>query len=186
MQHFNPKVLEFVYSQDQAEIKKALQLAINIHAFQWRKDGSAYIEHPIDVATILQTNIQNAEKNLISAALLHDGIELGPTNAFEEIKKQINPEVANLVFALSDDQSLSSDQRKAQQLLAAQNLPTNAKLIKLADRLSNIRRPRPDWNHEQRMKYVTHTKALLAIFAGTHQGLEKQIQTSLELNVWKE
>lgn len=184
MQSLNPKVLEFVYLDEQADIKHALQLATQIHAFQYRKDGRPYIEHPIDVATILQQNIDQADSNLIAAALLHDGIELGPSSTYEKITKLVNLEVAHIVFTLSDDQKLSSDQRKAQQLKYAQYLSPTAKLIKLADRLSNVRQPRPDWNLEQRAKYVTHTNSLLTLLAGTHQGLERQIQGHLQQAVW--
>lgn len=182
--NLNPKVLKFENLHSQATIKKALQLAMHIHANQLRKDGSPYIEHPIDVASILNENIENAEQNLISAALLHDSIELGPPNAQDEITTRVNPEVASLVVSLSDDQSLTSDQRRAQQLFNAQNLSTNAKLIKLADRLSNIRQPRPDWNQDQRIKYVKHTYDLLTILEGTHPSLEKQIQNCFKQKAW--
>ncbi|MBS9783054.1 MAG: bifunctional (p)ppGpp synthetase/guanosine-3',5'-bis(diphosphate) 3'-pyrophosphohydrolase [Pasteurella sp.] len=164
-------------------ISKALSLSALAHRGQKRADGSDYIEHPIEVANnLISVGIINPEQ--LATAYLHDALEKGPTNMHSLIEYHLGVRILSLVEALTDDQTLSSSQRKVQQLERVAALPIIVKQIKLADRIANLRAPRPDWNEEKRQNYAIHSHKLLDLLKGSHHVLELQLKQRLELPVW--
>lgn len=130
---------------------EALSFAATKHTTQRRKDinKTPYIEHPIEVALILrQVGINDA--NCIAAAFLHDTVEDTDATA-DEIQQKFGSEVARMVLEVSDDKTLSKDDRKRLQVTHAAYISHGAKLIKMADKLSNfrssIRAPPQGWSN---------------------------------------
>lgn len=165
-------------------ISTAFHLSAIAHRGQKRVDGTDYIEHPIEVANnLIRVGIVDAD--ILAAAYLHDALEKGPKHMRKTIENQLGHNIVLLVDSLTDDQRLSSSHRKAQQLERAPTMPILAKQIKLADRIANLRSPRPDWNDAKRQTYAEHSHALLFALKGSHDVLESQLQQRLNSPEWR-
>lgn len=119
---------------------KCVQFSAHKHKDQRRKDpaGTPYINHPINVATILAVEADIQDEDIIMAALLHDTVEDTPTT-FDEIEKIFGPVVCGIVQEVTDDKSLEKMERKRLQIIHASTSSNKAKLVKLADKLDNLR-----------------------------------------------
>jgi len=123
-------------------LKKAYNFALNAHQDQKREEGVPYIIHPVAVANIL-TELK-LDSATITTGLLHDTIE--DTNVtYETVKKEFGEEVANLVdgvtklSALEDKISNNSKAENFRKLILATSKDIRVLLVKLADRLHNMR-----------------------------------------------
>lgn len=97
-----------------------------------------YVNHPINVCTILSVEAGIKDDAVLMAALLHDVVE--DTDAtFADVEQQFGPDVASLVREVTDDKSLEKQERKRLQIENASKTTSRAKLIKLADKLDNLR-----------------------------------------------
>lgn len=159
-------------------ILKALEFAAVKHRGQRRKgaDAAPYINHPIDVANILCNEGGVADPIVLAAGLLHDTIEdTGATR--EELERLFGPDVARIVADVSDDKSLPKAERKRLQIEHAAHISREARLIKLADKISNLREtasnPPSGWSLERRSEYFEWAKAVVDRMRGTHEGLER-------------
>jgi len=136
------------------EIFKALLFAAEAHKDQRRKGngGSPYINHLIEVADLLSGIAGVNEINVLQAAILHDILE--DTNASEEeLISSFGEQVTSYVKSLTDDKSLSLEERRKYQLLHVGSASTHIKLIKLADHCSNIVSIPPSWEEERIESY---------------------------------
>ena len=131
------------YPQADAEkIESAFSLAFKAHSGQLRKSGEPYIIHPVAVAKILIGFGMDCES--VEAALLHDVVEDTPVTA-EEIKKQFGAQTALLVEGVTKLGKVPLASREEQQaenlrkLLLAMSEDIRVIIIKLADRLHNMR-----------------------------------------------
>lgn len=122
-------------------IKKAYFFAKESHKGQMRKSGEPYIIHPIAVAQIVNNDMQLGVAPVI-AALLHDVVE-DTDCTIEDIDSMFGSEVAYLVNTITKKKSVKLNASKQvanfTQMLAAFNYDIRALLIKLADRLHNMR-----------------------------------------------
>ena len=123
-------------------LSKAYKFALEAHENQKRDEGVPYIIHPLAVANIL-TELK-LDSATITTGLLHDTIE--DTNVtFETVKKEFGEEVANLVdgvtkiSALEDKASTNSKAENFRKLILATSKDIRVLLVKLADRLHNMR-----------------------------------------------
>ena len=123
-------------------LNKAFSFALNAHQNQKRDEGVPYIIHPVAVANIL-TELK-LDSATITTGLLHDTIE--DTNVtYETVKKEFGEEVANLVdgvtkiSALEDKASNDSKAENFRKLILATSKDIRVLLVKLADRLHNMR-----------------------------------------------
>ena len=158
-------------------------IAAQAHRGQKRADGLDYLEHPIEVVrNLVDVGIQDS--GTLAAAYLHDALEKGAETTRALIGADLGLCVLHLVEVLTDDPGLSSESKRAHQLDRASSMPLPARLIKLADRLANLRSPRPDWNAAQRRRYAVHSYALLDALQGTHYELESQLRQRLSLPAW--
>ena len=127
---------------DIACIERAYELAQTAHQNQKRADGSDYISHPLAVASILAS--KKLDDCSVIAALLHDTVE-DTDISIDDIKKQYGGEIATLVEGvtkLSNFGFISSQAKQAEnfrRLLLATSKDIRVLLIKLADRLHNMR-----------------------------------------------
>ena len=123
-------------------VSKAYNFALEAHQNQKRDEGVPYIIHPVAVAKIL-TELK-LDSATITTGLLHDTIE--DTNVtYESVKKEFGEEVANLVdgvtkiSALENQASSESKAENFRKLILATSKDIRVLLVKLADRLHNMR-----------------------------------------------
>jgi guanosine-3',5'-bis(diphosphate) 3'-pyrophosphohydrolase len=161
-----------------AKILDAASFAAKNHTGQKRKgsDGEPYINHPIEVANLLANIGKIDDGDMIVAALLHDTVEDCGVR-FEEIEERFGTVVANYVRELTDDKSLPKAERKRLQIQHAPQLSHEAKQIKLADKISNIRdvteNPPDGWDVQRRREYVEWGEDVVAGLRGANDELEK-------------
>ena len=127
---------------DMERIGNALDFATAAHDGQFRKSGEPYITHPIHVAKILAS--YESDSDAIIAALLHDTVE-DTDVTIEDVKREFGENVMQLVDGVTKLNKLSFNSREEQQIenirkmLLAMAKDIRVILIKLADRLHNIR-----------------------------------------------
>ena len=123
-------------------LSKAYNFALEAHQNQKREEGVPYIIHPVAVAKIL-TELK-LDSATITTGLLHDTIE-DTKETYETVKKEFGEEVANLVdgvtkiSALEDRASSASKAENFRKLILATSKDIRVLLVKLADRLHNMR-----------------------------------------------
>ena len=145
---------------------RALAFAAHKHRDQRRKDAEAspYINHPIALAEVLAREGGVSDIEVLAAALLHDTIEDTATTA-EELRAQFGRRVADMVEEVTDDQSLAKPERKRLQIEHAAGLSAGAKLVKLADKICNLRdvaeRPPAKWDLARRREYFDWARRVI-------------------------
>jgi (p)ppGpp synthase/HD superfamily hydrolase len=96
-------------------------------------------------------------------------------------------DVATLVEECTDDKSLDKEERKRLQVVHAPNRSPRAKVIKLADKTSNLRTisasPSPDWSVKRRLEYVTWAREVAAGLRGTNEWLEDQFDQAVAMAI---
>lgn len=140
-----------------ARLMRTTLFAARAHTGQARKGAAAepYVNHVIEVAAILAAH--GAPEEAILAGLLHDTVEdTAVTPA--EVADLFGQVVAGLVAEATDDKSLSREQRKALQVKHATEHSPAGKMLKLADKIANLRAiaesPPANWDHARRVEYV--------------------------------
>jgi guanosine-3',5'-bis(diphosphate) 3'-pyrophosphohydrolase len=123
-------------------IRKAFDIALDAHKDQRRKSGEPYIYHPIAVAKIVATEI-GLGANSIACALLHDVIE-DSDYTYEDLKKIFGEKIAGIVNGLTkisimNHQNISVQSENYRKLLLTLSEDFRVILIKIADRLHNMR-----------------------------------------------
>lgn len=147
-------------------ILKAAAFAAHKHRDQRRKDAAAspYINHPIALANILANEGGILDAVVIAAALLHDTLEDTETTP-EELQELFGADVAGVVVEVSDDKSLPKAERKQLQIEHAAHISERAKLVKLADKIANIRdvadAPPAGWSLPRRREYFDWAKQVV-------------------------
>jgi len=162
---------------DLQRLLKALSFAADRHKDQRRKDvvASPYINHPIALANILCNEGQVSDIRVICAALLHDTVEDTDTTA-DELETLFGREIRDIVMEVSDDKSLPRAARKRLQVEHAAGISEPAKLVKLADKISNLRDvadcPPPNWSLQRRQAYFDWGRDVVDQLRGVHPRLE--------------
>jgi guanosine-3',5'-bis(diphosphate) 3'-pyrophosphohydrolase len=158
-------------------IVKALTFSARKHRDQRRKDEqeTPYVNHPITLMDILVNEAGISDGETLITALLHDTIE-DTNTSFEEIEAEFGLVIAGLVMEVTDDKSLSKLERKALQVHHAPNLSSKAKLVKLADKIANLRdiahSPPVGWDQPRIQAYFDWAKEVIDGLRGTHLHLE--------------
>lgn len=156
---------------EQTILKRAYELALKAHAGQKRKSGEDYVVHCIEVARILiDLGLDTA---VVAAGLLHDVVE-DTSVTLEQLQEEFGAEIANLVAGVTKMEQISLDtentpkgqprDREAEflrQTLLAMNDDIRVVLIKLADRLHNMR----TLGHLPREKQIRMAQETTDIFA---------------------
>lgn len=151
---------------DLALIFKALEFASIKHRDQRRKDADAspYINHPIALAKVLCVEGGITDVNAICGAILHDTIEDTETT-LEELKKMFGETIAKIVDEVTDDKKLPKEVRKRLQIEHAPDASHQAKLVKLADKISNLRDilngPPAEWSLQRKQEYFDWAKQVV-------------------------
>jgi len=158
-------------------ILRAAAFAAERHRDQRRKgkDASPYINHPLALARLLADECREQDPKVLVAALLHDTVEDTATT-FVELEQLFGAEVAAVVREVTDDKSLPKAERKRLQVERAAHASRAARLVKLADKICNLRdlssAPPTDWTRERLREYFDWAKAVVDRIRGTHPQLE--------------
>ena len=168
-----------ISSEDMTRLRAAFEFAKEAHAPQKRKSGEPYITHPIAVAKIAAIELQ-LDVNSVIAAFLHDVVEDTP-HTVAEIRRLFGNDVAFLVQAVTKEKMMKYVMSKQldnfKQMLDAMRRDIRAILVKLADRLHNMR-TLASMPPEKQMKIAGETDYFYAPLA-TRLGLYN-IKTELE------
>lgn len=156
---------------------RAVAFAAEKHRNLRRKDADAspYINHPIALANVLANEGGVVDATILCAAVLHDTIEDTETTA-DELKQLFGDKVTSIVLEVTDDKALAKEVRKEEQVRHAPHISTKAKLVKLADKICNLRdilaSPPADWSAERKQAYFEWAARVVAGLCGVHPGLE--------------
>jgi guanosine-3',5'-bis(diphosphate) 3'-pyrophosphohydrolase len=158
---------------------KASVFASEKHKFQRRKGclKIPYINHPLRVCEIL-IDVNENNIDLLIAAILHDTLEDTDTSD-QEILDLFGEKALSIVKEVTDDMSLPSKKRKELQIEKAGKLSIEAKLIKIADKASNISdlvRYPIQWDRDRKIEYVNWS---LKVYDKC-KGLNKQLDSMFE------
>jgi guanosine-3',5'-bis(diphosphate) 3'-pyrophosphohydrolase len=165
-------------SSDLALVMRAASFAADRHRRQRRKDAEAspYINHPLALADLLAGEGGISDPIVLAAALLHDTVEDTETT-LEEIAAGFGAEVAAIVAEVTDDKSLPKAERKRLQVAKAAGKSERAKLVKLADKICNLRdiaaTPPAGWSVERRRDYFGFAAEVVDGLRGVSPALER-------------
>lgn len=155
----------------------AAAFAAQKHRDQRRKgaEASPYINHPIAVTNVLANEADVTDESVLVAALLHDTVEDTATTP-GELRGQFGVEVTSIVLEVTDDKSLSKPERKRRQIVHAAGLSDRAKLVKLADKICNLREmnasPPHDWPLDRKHEYFEWARQVVDELRGASPRLE--------------
>lgn len=156
---------------------EAIAFAAEKHRHQRRKDpeASPYINHPIEVARLLVDVGEVTDLTTLQAAILHDTIEDTETT-LDELEERFGPDVRALVEEMTDEKTLPKALRKDLQVKHAYLLSSEAKMIKIADKIANVYdvafRSPAEWPAELCVEYLDWTKKVVAGCRGVSPALE--------------
>lgn len=171
-----------------SSVLDALQFAAEVHKFQRRNgyDPLPYINHLIKVTRIVHTVAGYSDPIILSAAALHDVIEDSEITE-DDLARRFGPAVAAIVAALTDDMSLPYEIRRQKQLEGVVSLPSEAKVIRIADKGANIEDivSYPlEWDHERKKDYIRGAQAIVNRIRGVcpplEQWFDQQVENALE------
>jgi guanosine-3',5'-bis(diphosphate) 3'-pyrophosphohydrolase len=157
----------------------AADFAARKHRTQRRKDAAAtpFINHPLAVARALAEEGGVDDAEVLAAALLHDTIE-DTVTSYLELRGHFGTRIADLVAEVTDTKFLGKRTRKRLQLARARRASAEARQIKVADKLCNLRdilaKPPADWSAERKREYFDWAKAVVDRVRGVNAGLERR------------
>lgn len=172
-------------------ILRALEFAAARHRTQKRKgeDQSPYINHPIQ-ASLLANEAGEKDPILLTAAILHDVIE-DTVDSLEEkqelidkISDMFGEQVLSLTLEVTDDKSLDKKERKRLQIDQAPHKSDNAKKLKIADKIMNVRditsNPPAWWTLQRILDYFDWAEKVVAGLRGVNKRLEEMFDECLK------
>jgi guanosine-3',5'-bis(diphosphate) 3'-pyrophosphohydrolase len=166
-------------------VLRAAEFAAHRHRRQRRKGRTKrpYIGHCIEVARLIAEVGKVDDANILAAAILHDVIEDTKTTR-GELRKEFGAAIDALVSEVTDDKTLDKDVRKRLQIETAPKLSAGAKVVKLADKISNVREiaadPPLNWDVERRQKYFAWAREVVDAMGRINPGLEQLFDSTLE------
>ncbi|KHK89954.1 RelA/SpoT family protein [Novosphingobium malaysiense] len=162
------RVKEYAPEADEALLNRAYVYTVQKHGTQKRASGDPYFSHPVEVAGLM-TELKLDQQTIITA-LLHDTVE-DTLATIDEIEKLFGPDVARLVDGvtkLSKIEVMTESERAAEnlrKLLLAMSEDLRVLLVKLADRLHNMRTLHFIKNPEKRERIARETMDIYAPLA---------------------
>jgi len=167
-------------------VSEAADFAARRHSGMQRKGrgNEPYINHLAEVANLLAAATEGADAELVAAGWLHDTIEDTETT-HRELAEKFGERVAALVVEVTDDMTLPKDERRRRQVVEAPSKSPGAKLIKIADKISNIRArmlPRP--NQDERddlIDYVAWAEKVAEGCRGVNAVLDRTFDQTVDL-----
>jgi guanosine-3',5'-bis(diphosphate) 3'-pyrophosphohydrolase len=167
-------------------VTEAAELAARRHSGMPRKGrgNEPYINHLAEVANLLSVATEGADAELVAAGWLHDTIEDTETT-HRELADKFGERVAALVVEVTDDMTLPKDERRRRQVAAAPRKSPGAKLIKIADKISNSRArmvPQPNQDeHDDLIDYVAWAEQVVDGCRGVNAVLDRTFDETIDL-----
>ncbi len=161
--NLNKSLRLYFNSKETKEIEKAYTVAFYAHANQKRRDGSKYITHPVEVANILAD--LKMDKDSICAALMHDVLEDCDITK-NNLRSLFGEDVADIVDGVSKLGKLDIANRKdndannLQKMMLAMSKDVRVVLVKICDRLHNMR----TIEHLPRSKQIRKSKETIELY----------------------
>jgi len=165
-------------------VARASDFAARRHINQRRKGvaGEPYLNHLVEVAALLAEATHGDDAALLAAGLLHDTLEDTPTK-YEELESLFGADIAALVAEVTDDKSLPKAERKRRQVVNTPTKSVRARLIKLADKTSNLRAlvstPPADWDMARIAEYIEWAEKVAAGCRGLNETLERVLDAAV-------
>ena len=156
---------------------KAVTFAATKHKNQRRKDvdASPYINHPLALTDVLANEGGIVDVDVLCAAVLHDTVEDTKTTE-QELIDCFGAKIASIVMEVTDDKKLGKAERKLMQIRHAAQASMEAKLVKLADKICNLRdildSPPENWDSQRKLEYFEWAGLVIAGVRGTNIELE--------------
>ena len=163
---------------------RAIRFAAWKHRDQRRKGQRAepYINHPLELAHVLWFEGGVRDEATLVAALLHDTLEDTQTTV-QELQGEFGEEIGSIVMEVSDEPTLDWRVRKKLQVTRAKTATPRARLVKLADKICNLRdiasNPPANWDLERRQQYFVWAGLVVDGVRGTHERLEALFDEAL-------
>ena len=173
---------------------KALDWAAHSHRLHRRKGApepvrgkcpraTPYINHLISVVRLLSDEGGVDDEDVLIAAILHDLVE-DTEASLADVKSRFGTRVASIVGEVTDDRTLSREDRKAEQVRRASSLSQEAKVVKLADKLHNcttlFQRPPLEWSQERIRDYLHWAAQVVEGVRGVNPELEAMFDAMLK------
>lgn len=164
-------------NSDLVHLTRAADYAARQHIGQRRKGERAepYINHLTEVAALLAEATDGSDPVLVMGGLLHDTLE-DTDSTYEDLVQRFGPEVAALVAEVTDDKSLRKEERKRLQVEKAAGKSPRARMLKIADKTSNLRSliesPPKGWTEERLRDYVVWAGQVVRSCRGLNARLE--------------
>jgi guanosine-3',5'-bis(diphosphate) 3'-pyrophosphohydrolase len=168
------------------ELLDAIAFAAAKHRNQRRKDAEAspYINHPLQLAHVLATEGGVSDLKTLMAAVLHDTVEDTETT-YEELVTHFGRRVADVVMEVTDDKMLPKVERKRRQVEHAPHVSKRAALVKLADKICNLRdvanNPPTGWPLTRKQNYFDWAKAVVDGLPTVSKKLRKAFDAAFAL-----
>lgn len=159
------------------QLIRCINFAATKHRDQRRKDvcASPYINHPLQLIDVLSIEAGITDIDVLCAAVLHDTIEDTDANDME-LTEHFGKKICSIVLEVSDDCDLCKQERKKAQIDLAPVLSDEAKLVKLADKICNLRdiseNPPAGWALPRCQEYFDWAKSVIDGVRGIHPVLE--------------
>ena len=172
-------------SEELVALSRAFHFAARRHEQQRRKGQRAepYLNHLAEVTSLLAESTAGNDSVLLIAGLLHDTVEDTDTTP-SEIEDLFGAEVATLVAEVTDDKKLPKQVRKRLQVEKVRKKSERARLLKIADKTSNLRAlvssPPEDWSSERILEYVAWARQVVDGCRGLNSQLERAFDTALQ------
>ena len=160
-------------------VLRAARFAAWKHRDQRRKGKGRepYINHPLDLAHVLWFEGGVQDPLVLAAALLHDTIEDTQTTV-QELQGEFGVQVARIVMEVTDEASLNWRVRKKLQVSRARLASPEARQVKLADKICNLRSmvasPPSGWSEDRQRAYFDWAKQVVDQLRGSNPELEQR------------
>jgi (p)ppGpp synthase/HD superfamily hydrolase len=179
----------FGFGFEQDLYKRALDFAAGAHGAQ-RVPGSGhpYVVHLAKVAMEVLAATEGApaaDRDLaLACALLHDTVEDADPADRARLRRELasgfGQAVADGVAALTKDDDLPSEDRMEDSLRRLLVQPAPVRMVKLADRITNLEPPPPGWTPEKRRGYRAEARRILEALQGSNPALEERLRRKIE------
>jgi hypothetical protein len=160
---------------DLRRLTKALLFAAEAHRNQRRKGAAQepYLNHLVEVLDLAVQATDGTDTDLLIAAILHDVVEDTPAT-YEDVAAKFGERVAQIVRENSDDMSLPKAERRRARIAGMPLKSKEARLLKMADVISNLRAIAPaGWPAERKLGYLEGCRQLIEAGRGTDAAIER-------------
>ena len=170
-------------NDDLVRLAQAADFAARKHASQRRKGERAepYVNHLMEVAALLAQATHGNDVVLVMGGLLHDTLEDTETS-YGELVQHFGEALAVLVQEVTDDKSLPKAERKRLQVETTPHKSHRAKLLKMADKTSNLRalavEPPTGWTEQRLREYVVWSEDVMRSCRGLNAALEAEYEAA--------